>query len=451
MKWSRYTLSVLGLTVLWGLTAIWGISEVNARRLTANTLQNKYNRSFFESMQRTKNVEVLLSKGLVSGSTEHMDTLLSDLWSNANAAQDNLHQLPLSHNVVAQTSKFLTQVGDYAYALTKRNNKQLSDKDWKTMQQLYGKSENITREMSIVKRQVSSGSLHWSEVQGGLAGRLPTGSTSNADNTFRRIDSSLQGIPTLVYDGPFSDHLDRRQPLGLTGSPVTSSDARRIARKFVDLKGAAPKQTRFAADVKGRIPSYSVEFMMGDRATDVITVNVSKKGGHIVYELYPRQVKSSGVSEKQALDTARRFLASKGYANLVPTYSLKMQNIMVITFADKQGDVIIYPDQIKVQVALDNGQILGFEGMGYLTSHHTRSLPQPVITAGQAQKKVSTRLQVLSERLALIPTSGLNEILTYEFKTKLGGDTFLVYINALNGNEEQILRLLNLPNGTLSL
>ena len=58
---------------------------------------------------------------------------------------------------------------------------------------------------------------------------------------------------------------------------------------------------------------------------------------------------------------------------------------------------------------------------------------------------------MLSERLALIPTSSKGEVLTYEFKTKLGDDVFLVYINAQNGEEEQILKLLNLPNGTLTL
>lgn len=60
----------------------------------------------YESLQRSKNVEALLSKGLATASPEHMDTLFSDLWYNANAAQENLLQLPLSHQVVARTAKF---------------------------------------------------------------------------------------------------------------------------------------------------------------------------------------------------------------------------------------------------------------------------------------------------------------------------------------------------------
>ena len=61
---------------------------------------------------------------------------------------------------------------------------------------------------------------------------------------------------------------------------------------------------------------------------------------------------------------------------------------------------------------------------------------------------------MLSERLALIPTSGQNEVLTYEFQTRAGeGDDaqkILVYVNASTGAEEQILLLLETPEGTMT-
>lgn len=67
---------------------------------------------------------------------------------------------------------------------------------------------------------------------------------------------------------------------------------------------------------------------------------------------------------------------------------------------------------------------------------------------------MSPSLTVLSERLALIPTSGQNEVLTYEFQTRAGeGDDaqkILVYVNASTGAEEQILLLLETPEGTMT-
>lgn len=453
MKWSRQTLAIAALSVLWGATALWGIGQLNARRQADALLQNKYNRAFYESLQRTKNVEALLSKGLASANTEQMDTLFSDLWYNANAAQENIHQLPLSHNVVARTSKFLTQVGDYAYSLAKRNrNQPLSDKDWKTLQRLYSTAVSVNRQMALVEREARTGRLRWQEVTGGLASRLPRQSLATAaDQSFRRVDAQLQEVPVLLYDGPFSDHIQRKTPLGLTGNMITSGQAQDIARRFVDFAGTPPRSTKVVRNVGGKIPAYSIEFRTGAKTTDVIRVDVSKKGGHVVYYLNSRSVPRIKLSDDRARILAENFLTSRGIKNMIPTYTLRERNILYVNFAYKQDDVVIYPDLIKVQVALDNGQILGYEALGFLMSHHKRELPAPKLTLEQARAKVSPRLQVLSSRMAVVPTTGLDEVLTYEFKARLGSDNFLVYINALTGDEERIFKLIKLPNGTLTL
>ena len=452
MTASRQTGAIIALAVLWGVTALWGIGQVRDLRQADVLLQNKYGRAFYETKQRTKNVEALLSKGLVSGSPDQMDAILSDLWYNANSAQENLSQLPVSHDVVARTSKFLSQVGDYAYTLTKSNQDgALSDKDWGTMQQLYRTSVSLNQEMSTVEREAAAGSFHWTEVQGGLGQTLPQGPVSSADRSFRNMETQLHELPVLVYDGPFSDHIEQMKPLGLAGGMVTLDQAKAIAGRFADLAGATVQQTVLANEVQGKIPSYSIQLRIDNNPADAITVNVSKQGGQVVSLLNPRTVSISKLNDGQALTAAGAFLNSRGLTGFVPTYTLRSQNIATIAFAYKQGNVMIYPDQIKLQVALDNGQVLGYEALGYLTAHHQRVIAAPAITAAQAKSKLSPRVQAQSERLALIPTSSKGEVLTYEWKTMLGNDVFLVYINAKNGEEEQILKLLNVPNGTLTL
>jgi germination protein YpeB len=452
MKPTRLTVAVAALAVLWGVTVWWGIGQLRELRQADVLLQNKYGRAFYETTQRTKNVEALLSKGLVSGSPDQMDAILSDLWYNANSAQENLSQLPVSHDVVARTSKFLSQVGGYAYTLTKSNKAgALSDKDWGTMQQLYQSSVSLNKEMSTVEQESAAGAFHWTEVQSGLNETLPQGSVSSADRSFRKVETQLHELPVLVYDGPFSDHIEQMQPLGLTGGLVTLDQARDLARRFADLGGATVQQTVLASEVQGKIPSYTIQLRTGDQPTDVITVDVSKQGGQVVSLLNPRTVPATKLSDEQALSRAGDFLNSRGLTGFVSTYALRGQNIATVSFAYKQGNVVIYPDQVKLQVALDNGQILGYEALGYLTAHHQRVIAVPAISAETAKSKLSPRVQALSERLTLIPTSSKGEVLTYEFKTKLGNDVFLVYINAQNGEEEQILKLLSLPNGTLTL
>jgi len=134
------------------------------------------------------------------------------------------------------------------------------------------------------------------------------------------------------------------------------------------------------------------------------------------------------------------------------TYTLREGNTLTVSFAyEEDDDVIVYPDLIKVLVALDNGQILTYDALGYLMSHHERDLPQPKISISEARKKLNPELEVEEERMAVIPSDGNHELLTYEFKAKMDGEDFLVYINALTGKEERIFKLLHTPGGTLVL
>ena len=117
-----------------------------------------------------------------------------------------------------------------------------------------------------------------------------------------------------------------------------------------------------------------------------------------------------------------------------------------------QDDVIIYPDLIKVKVALDNGEILGLETSGYLNNHiETRDLSKIKIQIEQARQTINPDLEIGSEGLAVIPTEWKTEILCYEFKGKVEDREFLVYINAENGREEDVLMITNTPNGTLTM
>ena len=133
------------------------------------------------------------------------------------------------------------------------------------------------------------------------------------------------------------------------------------------------------------------------------------------------------------------------------TYYIKEEGVMTINYAYSQNDVIMYPDLIKLKVALDNGEILGIETEGYLNSHTERKLKDPKISKEEAKKKLNKDLEIKAEGLAVIPTEYKTEILCWEFKGAVGGTEFLVYINAENGKEEDILTIVNTPNGTLTM
>ena len=132
------------------------------------------------------------------------------------------------------------------------------------------------------------------------------------------------------------------------------------------------------------------------------------------------------------------------------TYYLKQNGIVTINYAYLQDEVTVYSDLIKLKVALDNGEILGIETMGYLNSHEERNIGDIKISKEDAAKNLNKKLDIKSENLAIIPTEWKTEILCWEFKGTIDGMDFLVYVNANTGKEEDILIIINTPNGTLT-
>lgn len=166
---------------------------------------------------------------------------------------------------------------------------------------------------------------------------------------------------------------------------------------------------------------------------------------------YNRDVDTEVISQDDANKIGKEFLESKGYSSMKETYFLKQDGIVTINYAYTQNDVTVYTDLIKVKVALDNGEILGMETSGYLNSHEVRQIPTPSIALEEAKSHLNKKLELTSEGLAIIPTEWKTEIFCYEFKGKVDDTDFLVYINAKTGKEENILVIINTPNGTLTM
>ena len=111
---------------------------------------------------------------------------------------------------------------------------------------------------------------------------------------------------------------------------------------------------------------------------------------------------------------------------------LKEENIVTINYAYEEDGVLIYPDLIKVKIALDNGEVLGMEALGYLNSHTDRSFPKDIIGIEEAEAKISDRVAIENKRMAVIPLDDKTEKYCYEFQGRVEDKQFLVYINAEN-------------------
>ena len=89
-------------------------------------------------------------------------------------------------------------------------------------------------------------------------------------------------------------------------------------------------------------------------------------------------------------------------------------------------------------------------GTVYTPVDNKREQIRQLITKEEAKKVLNKQLEIQSENLAMIPTKWKTEILCWEFKGKVEDNEFLVYINAQTGKEEDILVIVNTPDGTLT-
>ena len=164
-----------------------------------------------------------------------------------------------------------------------------------------------------------------------------------------------------------------------------------------------------------------------------------------------RDVNEEKKNFEEVKEIGKKYLEDKGFPNMKETYYMKKDNIVTINYAYEDGNVLVYPDLIKLKIALDNGEIIGIEATGYLNSHTNRTYPENIINIEEAKEKLNPKLNIESERLSVIPTKWKTEIYAYEFKGKVEEKEFLVYINAETGKEEDILVILDTPDGVLTM
>lgn len=443
-----HMLSIIGIAFL--IIAILGVILYRSRSEIKQTSENTYNMAFYELVDYVGNVETYLAKSLISTTPEHGAETLTHLWREANMAQTYLARLPIETQELENTQKFLNQVSDYSYSLSRKNiyNEALGDEDLKNLKELHSYSIELENTLNQLSEDINSGRIEWNELTKKGAKAFAQEVSTPSEDGFSSLEENFHEYSGLIYDGAFSEHLTSQEKKGLTGEDISEEEARNILNGF--LEGKEVKEiTSSGLSENATIPAY--DFTVTTNNDEIISISISQKGGHIIYMNYNRDVNSENLSYEEADAKGVQYLEEKGFSNMKSTYYLKQDGVMTINYAYSQDNVTIYPDLIKVKVALDNGEIMGMETTGYLNNHTTRDLSGVKITMDEAKKTLNSELKIESEGLAVIPTEWQSEILCYEFKGKVDDTEFLVYINAENGREEDILVIKDTPNGILTM
>lgn len=411
-------------------------------------LDNTYNDSFTSLVNYINSVENYLAKSMITESPEHAAETLTKVWSDANLAMVYLSRIPVSSESALNVSKFLNQVSDYAYSLSRKNidGQKLMKEDFDNLKELYNHSKGIEDTLNTLSDELYNEDLNWKEI---VNKDESFAQSVDSFEVFSNFDSNLNNYEGLIYDGAYSDHVNKLDKVGLVGDEIDEETAKNKAKEF--FKNYEIKEIKLNSYIENAdIPGY--DFVVSFNNTDsIFNIFISKKGGHVVQATSDREVKEEKISNAEAVDLGKQFLKDHKFISMKETYFIKEGNTITVNYAYNDGGIIVYPDLIKVKIALDNGEVLGVETSGYLNAHKQRNNLEIVISIEDAKAKLNENLNILSEGMAIIPTEWKTEILCYEFKGKVEEKDFLVYINARTGKEEDILVILDTPNGTLTM
>lgn len=388
------------------------------------------------------NMQVSLEKGIYANTTPMLGTLATNLWREATGAKTTLSVLPISGNELSNTYKFLSQVGDFVMALQRKKEagESITSAERKELLRLLEFSNALSEEISEIRHKLYSGEISIGTTQDALEKNLQK--AASLSKSLEDTEQTFTEYPTLIYDGPFSDHMNNRESALLKAAePISKEEAQKRAAKILKVE---PETLKFTSDEEDVSESYR----FSDGTTSIA---ITKRGGYLLYMLSSKFVGEEKLSVEDALSAAQNFLKENGFQNMKESYYAVNDGICTYNFAYTDKAYTCYPDLIKVSVSLHDGSVLSADCRGYILNHHERPLKSPKLSESEARKKLSPLLTPLDVRLAVIPTKSGKEKQAYEFHCKNAKDEeLLVFIDTETGFEDDILLLLYADDGVLT-
>ncbi len=431
-------ISFISATVL----SVFGFIIVNSREAERHNMQigHIYSMHLDELDSSLYNISVALQKSLYATTATQLSELAVELCTETTVAKNSLSQLPYSSAELENVNKFLAQAGDYTLYLSKKviNGEDLNDDERENLHSLSKTAQLVSGAVSEVRVDYDREGVWDNELAAGIGNAVDDSFGSN----LTELEELLTDYPTLLYDGPFSDHMLDGEMKMLKNTETVTSEA--ALKKGGEILGIDVSGFMAEADTEGKVPCYN--FTDGS-----LSFSVTKQGGFVIYMRKHREINEQALTYEEAVEKAEEYLKRVKGASFVTTYYFADEGVCTVNFAHKEGATVCYPDLIKVGVALDTGEIVLVEAGGYLANHYNRTISTPKYSMDEARNSLSPALKINSAKRCIIPSSGNMEKHCYEFNcTGVDNEEILVYVNVENLQEERILLVIKTDGGTLT-
>lgn len=416
----------------------WGYKEHEEKNALLIHAENSYQRSFHELSYYMDLLHDKIGTSLAMSTGDRLSPQFVDIWRISSQALNDVGQLPLSLVPINETEEFLSNIGDFTYrtAIRDLDDDPLTENEVEKLNHLYEQAATIKDDLRQMQHTALEKNLRWMDVELALAKEGEQQDSTIIDG-FKTVNKNIgEFSESDVGLDMFQQTSNDNQYQQVSGKQQSEQEIRKFSEKLFSVKD--PEQFTIEKSGKGAdIPIYSVSY----RDDQNIYMDITQQGANPISILVDRELGEQTLSLNDGLLQAEEYIEQFDYDDMTMFQSQQYDGIGVYSFMYEQDDVRIYPDAMMVKVALDNGDIIGFNAQPYLMSHHERSLPKASLSIEEARESVNGQVEVQEEHLALIENNLEEEVLTYEFLGTMNDETYRIFINAESGAEEKVEKL----------
>ena len=213
------TILVVVLAVGVVATGYWGYQEHQEKNSVLIKAENNYQRAFHDLTYHLDQLHDEIGSTLAMNTRKQLSPSLAEVWRISSMAQSELGQLPLTLMPFSKTEEYLYKIGNFTYrnAIRDLDKDELTEEEYKTLEQLYEQSGEIQAEMRKVQSMVLKDNLRWMDVELALASE-----DEPLDNAIVITKDGVLNPGGLRYEDEFVRHkmLDLIGDLKILNKPI---------------------------------------------------------------------------------------------------------------------------------------------------------------------------------------------------------------------------------------
>ncbi len=431
--WLAAVISLGAACLVLGTIVTAGAFRMNDMNLAT---ANGYRSTLYEMVSVSEDMDNSLSKLRVSSGTQEQRALLTDLLVDSQLLESALERMPIDNMTSTDIASFVNKTSDYSRSLLKKLNAggTLSETEKNTVSYLHGVNAGLYGELNELTTKMTEKEF---------AAFIGGGENPVAQRLSEMGKSTLQK-PEETVDAPFTDegNVGENQLSGL--EEVSVSRAEELAKEY--FCSYHIQNVQYSGEtVTDEATCYN--FVMTDENGVELYARITKNGGKLAFFNLYEACEDKNFDLETCDMLAREYLSGLGIEGVEAVWLSDAGMVADLTYVAVQDGVRIYPDLIRVRVCESKGRVVGIDAMEYLLNHKPRTIGGSLMRE-EAQEKLSQGLAPYAAHLAIIPMDD-EEILAHEFACSFGEDEeYIVYLDAMTGEEVQVYRVRNGAKGS---